>query len=101
MEYHGKFGHNIGRIQHIALISRTDICYTACCLATQTVAPIINYLQGIKHRVQYIASNPNKKAFIIIIVMMAQISSYLHGVGIKLNNTQPIFLIIPSIYGSC
>ena len=27
MEYHGKFGHTIGRIQHIALMSRIDLCY--------------------------------------------------------------------------
>ena len=25
MEYHGKFGHKIGRIQHIDLMSRTDL----------------------------------------------------------------------------
>ena len=27
MEYNGKFGHNIGRIQHIDLMSIIDICY--------------------------------------------------------------------------
>ena len=25
MEYHGKFGHTLGRIQHIALMSRIDL----------------------------------------------------------------------------
>ena len=30
MEYHGKFGHTIGRIQHIALMSRIDLCYATC-----------------------------------------------------------------------
>ena len=25
MEYHGKFGHTLGRIQHIALMSRLDV----------------------------------------------------------------------------
>ena len=25
MEYHGKFGHNLGRTQHIAIMSRIDI----------------------------------------------------------------------------
>ena len=25
MEYHGKFGHNLGRIQHIDIMSRTEI----------------------------------------------------------------------------
>ena len=27
MEYHGKFGHTLGRIQHIALMSKIGICY--------------------------------------------------------------------------
>ena len=27
MEYHGKFGHTLGRIQHIDLMSRIDLCY--------------------------------------------------------------------------
>ena len=27
MEYHGDFGHNIGRIKHIARMSRIGICY--------------------------------------------------------------------------
>ena len=26
MEYHDKFGHTLGKIQHIALISIIDIC---------------------------------------------------------------------------
>ena len=30
IEYHGKFGHTLGRIQHIALMSRIDICYSTC-----------------------------------------------------------------------
>ena len=30
MKYHGKFGHTHGRIQHISLISRLEIFYTAC-----------------------------------------------------------------------
>ena len=34
MEYHGKFGYTLGRIQHIALMSIIDICYATCCLAT-------------------------------------------------------------------
>ena len=29
MEYNGKFGHTIGRIQHISLMIIIDICYTA------------------------------------------------------------------------
>ena len=29
MEYHGNFGHTLGRIQQISLMSIIDICYTA------------------------------------------------------------------------
>ena len=28
MEYDGKFGYTIGRMQHISLMSRIGICYT-------------------------------------------------------------------------
>ena len=52
MEYHGKFGHTLGRIQHIALMSRIDLCYATCRLATQTVAPTLPIFQGIKQCVQ-------------------------------------------------
>ena len=41
MEYHGKFGYTLGRIQNIAPMSRIYICYTACSLKNQTVAPTI------------------------------------------------------------
>ena len=63
MEYNGKFGHTLGRIHHIDLISRIDLCYATCCLATQTVAPILPGFQGIKRCVQYLASNPHKPIF--------------------------------------
>ena len=63
MEYHGKFGHTLGRIQHISLMSRIDLCYATCCLATQTVAPILLGFQGIKRCVQYLASHPHKPIF--------------------------------------
>ena len=48
MEYYGKFGHTLGSIQHIALMSRIDICYATYRLATQTVAPTLPGFQGIK-----------------------------------------------------
>ena len=48
MEYHGKFGHTLGRIQHISIMSRIDLFCATCCLATQTVAPILPGFQGIK-----------------------------------------------------
>ena len=48
MEYHGSFGHALGRIQHIDIMSRIDRCYTTFILATQTVAPTLPGFQGIK-----------------------------------------------------
>ena len=63
MEYHGKFGHTLGRIQHIALMSRIDLFYTNCCLTTQTVSPTLSGFQGIKRCVQYLASHPHKPIF--------------------------------------
>ena len=63
MENHGKFGHTIGRIQHIALMSRIDLCYATCCLSTQTVAPTLPGFKGIKRCVQYLASHPHKPIF--------------------------------------
>ena len=89
MEYHGKFGHTIGRIQHIYLMSRIDICYTTCCLETQTVSPTLPDFQGIKRCIQCLDSHPHKLIFILLIIMMTQILSDLHGVGINLNSTQP------------
>ena len=63
MEYHGKFGHILESIQHISLMSRIDFCYATCRLATQTVAPTLPGLQGIKRCVQYLASQQHKPIF--------------------------------------
>ena len=63
MEYHGKFGHTLGRKQHVALMIRIDLCYLTCRLATQTVAPNLPFFQGIKRCVQYLASHPHKPIF--------------------------------------
>ena len=63
MEYHENFGPNIGRIQQIAIMSRIDICYTACYLQTQTVTPNVSGFQGIKLCIQYMASHPHKPIF--------------------------------------
>ena len=90
MEYHVKFGHTLGRIQHISIMSIIDLCYETCRLATQTVVPALPGLQGIKRCVQYLASHPHKPIFILIILMMDKISSGLHGVEIKLKTTQHI-----------
>ena len=63
MEYHGKFGHTLGRIHHIALMSRIDIFYATYRLETQTVAPTLPGFQGIKRFVQYLDSRPHKPIF--------------------------------------
>ena len=60
MEYHGNFGHTIGFIQKIDIMSRIDICYTACRLGTKNVAPKLPGFQGIKICIQYINSNLHK-----------------------------------------
>ena len=63
MEYHGKFGHKLGRIQHIALINIIDLCYETCLLDTHTVIPTLPGFQGIKRYVQYMASHPHRPIF--------------------------------------
>ena len=63
MEYHGKFGHTLGRIHNIALMSRIGLCYVTCRLATQTVAPTLPGFQGIKLCVQYLDIHPHKPIF--------------------------------------
>ena len=63
MEYHVKLGHTLGRIQHIALMSRIDLFYATCRLATLTVALTLPDFQGIKHFVQYLANHPHKPIF--------------------------------------
>ena len=63
MEYHGKFGNTIGRINHIALISRIEICYIACHLATKTVARNLTGFQGIKRCIQYMDIHPHKTIY--------------------------------------
>ena len=60
MEFHGKFGHTLGRIQHIALMSRIESCYATYCIATQTIAPALTGFQGINHCVKYLDSHPHK-----------------------------------------
>ena len=63
MKYHGKFGHTLERIQHIDLMSRNDLCYATCCLATQTVTTTLTAFQCIKQCVHYLDSHPDKPIF--------------------------------------
>ena len=69
-------------------MSIIDNCYTDCSLATQTVAPILPGFQGINHCVKYLDSHPHEPIFILLIIIMDQMSSDLHGVGIKFKTTQ-------------
>ena len=63
IDYHGKFGHALGRIQNIALMSRIDIFYEICRLSTQIVAPTLPGFQTIKLCVQYLDNHPHKPIF--------------------------------------
>ena len=87
MEYHQNFGHTLGRIHNISLMSIIDICYTACHTSTQTVAHTIPGFRDIRCCIQYMASQPHRTIFILLILFMDQILLYLHGVGIKLKTT--------------
>ena len=44
-------------------MSRIDLCYAICRLATQAVAPNLPGFQGIKRCVKYMASQPHKPIF--------------------------------------
>ena len=92
MEYHGKCVHTLGRIQNIAIMSIIDFFYRFCYLVTQTVAPRLPYFQGISFCIQYLASNPHKPIVILLMIMVAQISSDLYGLGIQWKNKQPIIV---------
>ena len=63
MEYHGKFGHTLGRVHNIALMSRIEICYTKYHLETQTVTPNLPGFQGTNLCIKCLASNPHKPIF--------------------------------------
>ena len=63
MEFDGKFGHTLRLIQHIAIMRRIDVRYTAYHLGTQNVAPTITCFQDIKRCIQYLASHPHKYIF--------------------------------------
>ena len=54
------------------------MCYTACRLAAQTVEYTLPGFQGIKRRIIYMASQPHKNIFILLIIIMYQISPDLH-----------------------
>ena len=63
MEYHGKFEHTIGRIQHIYIMIRIDIFYTVFYLGTQNMAPTLPILQGLKCCIKCLDSHPLKPIF--------------------------------------
>ena len=63
MEYYGKFGHALGRIQHIAFMGIIYICYTAYLLENKIVAPTLTVFQGLMRCIQYLTSHPYKPIF--------------------------------------
>ena len=89
MEYHGKFGHTLGRIQHIDLMIKIDLCYATCRLATQTVAPTLPRFQVSNDVFNIWLVTHINLYFILLILMMDQMLSGSHGVEIKLKTTQP------------
>ena len=60
IEYHGKFGHALRKIQYITLMIIFCICYATSNLSIKTVAPNLTGFQSIKQCVQYLASRPHK-----------------------------------------
>ena len=70
-------------------MSRIDLCYATCCIATQNVAPpyLVSKVSSAMLNIWIV---PRINLFFIrIILMMDQMSSGLHGVEIKLNTAQP------------
>ena len=63
IKYYGKFGHDVGQIQHIDIMRRTEIHYRAFCLGKQTVTTTIPGFQCLKRRIQYMASHTHKPIF--------------------------------------
>ena len=63
MEYHGKFEHTIGRIQHIYIMISISIFYTVCYLGNQNVAPTLPCFQGLKWCIHYLDIHPLKPIF--------------------------------------
>ena len=88
MEHHGKFGHTSGWIYHIFIMSRIYIRYIAFHLGTQTVVTTLPCFQNLKHCILYLSSHPKKYSFVLLIIMMAKISSDSYLMGLKFNTTQ-------------
>ena len=63
MEYHSKFEHTIGRIQHISIMIRIGIFYTVCCMGTQNMEPTLPCFQGLKCCIHYLNSHSLKPIF--------------------------------------
>ena len=92
MEYHRKFGNNLGRIQHIALMIRIK-CFTQPDFWKPKLwhTHLLDYKASSAALNSWLITHLNQN-FILIIIMMAQMSSDLHGVGIKLKTRQPIIV---------
>ena len=62
-EYYGKFGQNLGRIQHISIIIIIDIYYKYCCLITKTLAPTLPSFQVIERCIKCLGTHLHKQIF--------------------------------------
>ena len=62
-EYHGKFYHTIGHIQHNNIMTRIENGYLTCQKATKSVPPTLFGFQGIKRCIHFIADHTNKNIF--------------------------------------
>ena len=58
--HNGKFGHTLGRIKHISLMSIIEYFYATCRLSTKTFSSTLPGFQGIKYCVKYLSINPHK-----------------------------------------
>ena len=75
LEYHGKFGQTIEQIQHISVMIRISILYTACYLSTQNVASTIPGFQGCRWCIQFLSQTITILSSIHRIIMIAIITS--------------------------
>ena len=98
MEYSGKFGHTLGQIHYISLMSRIEI-FTQPAVYQPKMWHLLFLVFKVSSAVFNIWLVTLINAyFILIVFIMAQISSDSHGVGIKWKTTHPrIFWIVIKI----
>ena len=87
IEYHGKFGHTLGRIQHIALVIIIDISTQPIVYKPKLWHIILSVSNVSSAMFDICLINHVNPSFTLLIIMIAQISSDLHIVGVNFNNT--------------